>query len=145
MSEHPSLEDFPPPEGAAPAPLRQRLTQERINGYAAASGDHNPIHLDADFARAAGLPSTIAHGLLTLGVACAQVERWAQGQAWTSRVSCRFSAPLPSGQIVSGTPRVIPVDADLVTVELDAVSESGDRVLSRASLELRAFPPTRPT
>lgn len=39
--------------------------------YAAASGDHNPIHLDAEFARSVGLPDRILHGLWT----AAQVAR----------------------------------------------------------------------
>ncbi|HET9074263.1 MAG TPA: MaoC/PaaZ C-terminal domain-containing protein [Solirubrobacteraceae bacterium] len=39
--------------------------------YAAASGDHNPIHLDEAFARSVGLPGRILHGLWT----AAQVAR----------------------------------------------------------------------
>src|SRR5439155_1044546 len=49
-------------------PLQRRVTQAEIDAYAEASGDHNPIHVDADFARAVGLPGTIAHGLLELGI-----------------------------------------------------------------------------
>ncbi len=137
MSDQPQMTTFPPPEGEGPPPLRQRLTQERIVAYAEASGDHNPIHLDPDFARAVGLPSTIAHGLLTLGAACAEVELWAGQAAWAARVSCRFAAPVPSGQMLSGHPRVVESRADLVVVELDATAESDERVLTRASLELR--------
>lgn len=137
MSGQERLERFPPELGAKLPELRQRLSQERITAYAMASGDHNPIHLDPAYARAAGLPSTIAHGLFTMGVAAAQVELWAQGTAWTSRVSCRFSAPLPSGQEVTGRPRVVEATAELATVELEALSESGERVLGRASLTLQ--------
>lgn len=32
--------------------------------YAGASGDHNPIHIDIDFARRAGKPDVFAHGML---------------------------------------------------------------------------------
>lgn len=35
-----------------------------IDAFAAASGDHNPLHTDAEFARAAGFPDRIAHGML---------------------------------------------------------------------------------
>ena len=45
--------------------------------YAAASGDHNPIHLDEAFARSVGLPGRILHGLWT----AAQVARAASGAA----------------------------------------------------------------
>lgn len=136
MSGEEHLQRFPPELGAKLPELRQRLSQERITAYAMASGDHNPIHLDPEYARVAGLPSTIAHGLLTLGVAAAAVELWAQETAWTSRVSCRFSAPLPSGQEVTGRPRVVVATAELTTVELEALTESGERVLGRASLTL---------
>ena len=52
-------------------------------------------------------------------------------------MSCRFSAPLPSGQEVTGRPRVVEATAELATVELEALSESGERVLGRASLTLQ--------
>jgi acyl dehydratase len=44
--------------------------------YAAASGDHNPLHLDADVARAAGFERPVVHGMLTM--ACV-------GRLFTSR------------------------------------------------------------
>ncbi len=34
--------------------------------YAGASGDHNPIHVDLDFAKAAGFPDVFAHGMLVM-------------------------------------------------------------------------------
>ena len=33
--------------------------------FAGASGDHNPIHIDIDFARRAGMPDVFAHGMLS--------------------------------------------------------------------------------
>ena len=36
--------------------------------YAAASGDHNPIHQDEEVARSVGLPGVIAHGMFTLAL-----------------------------------------------------------------------------
>ncbi len=44
--------------------------------YAAASGDHNPLHLDADVARAAGFERPVVHGMWTM--ACV-------GRLFTSR------------------------------------------------------------
>ncbi len=35
--------------------------------FAGASGDHNPIHIDIDFARAAGMDDVFAHGMLGMG------------------------------------------------------------------------------
>lgn len=45
------------------------ISRVQIARYAGAVGDFNPIHLDEEFARAAGLPSVIAHGPLTLTLA----------------------------------------------------------------------------
>ena len=35
--------------------------------YAGASGDHNPLHIDTDYANEIGLPDVIAHGMLIMG------------------------------------------------------------------------------
>jgi acyl dehydratase len=45
--------------------------------YAGASGDHNPVHIDTDFAKKAGLPDVFAHGMLSFGVLSQVVTRWA--------------------------------------------------------------------
>lgn len=44
--------------------------------YAGASGDHNPAHIDSDFAREAGLPDVFAHGMLSFGVMARVVTQW---------------------------------------------------------------------
>ena len=43
------------------------VTRHRLALYCGASGDHNPIHVDIDFARAAGFPDVFAHGMLVMG------------------------------------------------------------------------------
>ena len=53
--------------GGQPLPVAERtLTRETIRAYADASGDHNPIHIDPEAAKAAGFPDVIAHGMLLL-------------------------------------------------------------------------------
>lgn len=44
------------------------MTQEKINLYSVVSRDENPIHMSEQAARDLGLSSTIAHGVLTLGL-----------------------------------------------------------------------------
>ncbi|MGA8206629.1 MAG: MaoC family dehydratase [Candidatus Dormiibacterota bacterium] len=137
MSVTSGLSRFPPSAGDQPPARRLVVTQELISSYADASGDHNPIHLDPTYARKAGLPSTIAHGLLTLGMACALVENWAAEAAWTSRVSCRFSTPVPVGEEVSCSALVTSVGSDSAEVDLRVVISNGERPLTRASVVLR--------
>ena len=46
--------DFPP------------ITRHRLALYCGASGDHNPIHVDIDFAKQAGFPDVFSHGMLVM-------------------------------------------------------------------------------
>jgi acyl dehydratase len=58
-------------EGDAIAELRVTPDAGLTKRYAEASGDPNPIHTDPEFAKSAGLPGCILHGLWTM----AQVAR----------------------------------------------------------------------
>jgi len=46
--------------------VKAPITAEQLKEYAAASGDNNPIHLDEKFARDAGFPSVIVHGMISM-------------------------------------------------------------------------------
>jgi acyl dehydratase len=45
-----------------------QISQDRINGFADATGDHQWIHVDEEKAKAGPFGSTIAHGFLTLSL-----------------------------------------------------------------------------
>lgn len=77
------------------------ITQEQVNRYAEVSDDHNPLHLDPDFARERGFSGTIAHGLLTLGLVSAALAEWL-GDSWAKggRLDARFSAPVVVGSVM---------------------------------------------
>jgi len=45
---------------------RGPVTREHLKAYADASLDFNPIHLDEQFAKEAGFPSVIVHGMLSM-------------------------------------------------------------------------------
>lgn len=69
--------------------------------YAAVSGDSNPIHLDREAARAAGLPGVVLHGLSTIAVgATFAVNELAAGDPTAlARLRVRFARPAPPGQM----------------------------------------------
>jgi acyl dehydratase len=123
-------------------PLDRTVTQEQVNAYADASGDNNPIHLDVDFARSVGLPGTIAHGLLEMGILTEAVARWAGGFERVVSVSCRFSKPLLPGATITCSGRVTDIDdaTGIAGLELSALSSSGDRVLSHGRATVRLPP-----
>jgi acyl dehydratase len=124
------------------APLSRTITQQHINAYADASGDHNPIHIDAEFAKMVGLPGTIAHGLLDLGILTEAVARWAGGYDRVASIACRFSKPLLPGDTIICAGHVAEVDESqhTATLELQATSDRGERVLTngRAVVRLQA-------
>ncbi|MBR1189558.1 MaoC family dehydratase [Bradyrhizobium sp. AUGA SZCCT0240] len=43
------------------------ISRHTLALYCGASGDHNPIHVDLDFAKAAGYPDVFTHGMLVMG------------------------------------------------------------------------------
>ena len=53
------------------------ITRTTLALFAGASGDHNPIHIDLDFARAAGQDDVFAHGMLTMAYIGRLLTGWA--------------------------------------------------------------------
>lgn len=80
-------------EGQALEPRTFTITRADLRAYAAASGDHNPIHSDEQVARSVGLPGVIAHGMYTLGLVGRAVSGWTGG-AEVVEVGCRFTKPV---------------------------------------------------
>jgi acyl dehydratase len=111
--------------------LAVTYTREQIASYADASGDRNPIHLDDDFARSVGLPGVIAHGMLQMGL----LARVAGDPARLRRLSCRFAGMVRPGDTVT-----FRASERGEQVELSAVNQDGEPVLTRASAELRPLP-----
>lgn len=62
--------------------------------FAGASGDHNPIHIDLDAAREAGLEDVFAHGMLSMAYLGRLVTSWAP-QSRLRSLSGRFTAITP--------------------------------------------------
>jgi acyl dehydratase len=56
------------------------ITRSMLALYAGASGDHNPVHIDIDFAKKAGMPDVFAHGMLSFGILSRVVTEWAGGE-----------------------------------------------------------------
>jgi acyl dehydratase len=69
------------------------VTRADLVRYAAASGDHNPIHQDEDVARSVGLPGVIAHGMYTMALAARAVGEWFPGAEVVS-LGCKFTNPV---------------------------------------------------
>jgi 3-hydroxybutyryl-CoA dehydratase len=105
--------------------------------YAAASGDFNPIHIDAEAAKAGGLPGVILQGLCTLSWAVEAVTKYLGDPRLISRVRVRFSRPVMLGDVVTFSGKVTAVEGGKVTVSVEAKNQKGDDVLKGAVVEAR--------
>ena len=124
--------------GDSVTPFSMTVSQGQVNAYAGASGDNNPIHLDPEFARSVGLPGTIAHGMLEMGILAEAIASWAGGNANLLSLSCRFSKPLLPGDTIICTGTVVSVDdSGVATLEVAASSDRGDRVLTNGRATVR--------
>lgn len=73
--------------------------------YAGASGDFNPLHHDEAYARAAGLPGVMAHGMLSAGLLASFVTRWF-GAGSVRRYKVRFREKVFPGDTLTAEGRI---------------------------------------
>ena len=78
--------------------ITKTVTQQNINLYAEASRDFNPVHINEEFARKAGLDGTIAHGMLILAYV-SEMMAAAFGKNWitSGKLDVRFKAAARPG------------------------------------------------
>ena len=74
--------------------------------FAGASGDHNPIHIDIDVARRAGMPDVFAQGMLGMAWIGRVVTGWAP-QSALRKLDARFQGITHLGNAVRCTGRVV--------------------------------------
>lgn len=84
----------------------KRLDEGDVRAFARASGDENPLHLDADYAAATRFGTRIAHGVLTLGVVSAALARLPGLVIYLSQ-SVRFVGPVAVGDRVTAVCEVV--------------------------------------
>ena len=91
------------------------IEQERIDGFADATDDHQWIHVDIDAAKRGPFGTTIAHGYLTLAL----VNKFLPDLVTVTDTSMavnygcekvRFPAPVPSGSRIRALGEIIAVD-----------------------------------
>ncbi len=79
--------------------------------FAGASGDHNPIHIDLDFARKAGMPDVFAHGMLVQAWLARMLTQWVPQQRIKS-LSVRFLGITQIGDVISCHGEVVEISQE---------------------------------
>lgn len=90
------------------------ITNQEVEAFAAISGDHNPLHLDPDYAATTPFGECIAHGMLTGALISAAIAMQLPGPGSVYlNQSLQFRAPVLLG--------------DTLTVTLEVTEKHGKR------------------
>ena len=111
--------------------IRKIITDKDIELFAAISTDHNPVHLDDEYARDTIFEGRIAHGMLTAGLISAVIGEQLPGHGtiYMSQ-NLKFLAPVRPGDLVHAEVKVVDMLIDKRRVKLDCRCEvNGKNVL----------------
>ncbi len=105
--------------------------------FAGASGDHNPIHIDLDFARGAGMKDVFAHGMLSMAYLGRALTEWVPQRQLLS-YGVRFAAITHLGDRICCRGKVVEMlehaGRPCARIELTATKSSGEVMLAGEAL-----------
>ena len=122
-------------EGTSLPEIKRSVTQEKINLYAQASKDFNPIHIDEDFAKKTPLGGTIAHGMLILAYV-SQMMTDAFGRSWLigGKLNVRFRTPARPGDTITVSGQIRGIEKsegeNLITCGVLCQNQNGESVIT---------------
>ena len=100
--------------------LDKVVTDQDIEMFAQVSTDHNPVHLDDDYAQDTIFEGRIAHGMLTAGLISAVIGEQLPGHGTVYMgQTLKFLAPVRPGDMVRAEVEVIGIDPAKRRVQLD--------------------------
>ena len=110
--------------------LRKTVTDRDIALFAEVSTDHNPVHLDDNYARDTIFEGRIAHGMLTAGLISAVIGEQlpGHGSVYLGQ-SLRFMAPVRPGDTVEAHVTVTAIDHAKRRVTLETHCAVGKTVV----------------
>lgn len=111
--------------------LHKVITDQDIEMFAQVSTDHNPVHLDDDYARDTIFAGRIAHGMLTAGLISAVIGEQLPGHGTVYMgQTLKFLAPVRPGDMVYAEVTVSEIDPSRRRVKLDChCAVDGKKVL----------------
>lgn len=113
------------------------VTDELIRHFAEVSGDHNPIHLDDEFARGTRFGQRIAHGMLSGAFISAVLgNEFRERKIVYLSQTMRFTAPTFIGDEITTTATVTAIreEKGIVTLRTECRKQSGELTLTGEAL-----------
>ena len=115
------------------------ITRSTLALYAGASGDHNPMHIDLDFAKEAGMKDVFAHGMLIMAYLGRAVTNIVP-QSNLKNFNVRFSSITNIGDILTCSGEVNKIDKNnskkTIVLDLIVSDEFGDiKISGEATIE----------
>jgi len=110
--------------------ISKTITDAEIDMYAQVSEDHNPLHLDEEYAKGTMFKGRIAHGMLTSALLSAIIGEQLPGHgAIYMSQNLKFLAPVRPGDHVTATVTVAEITPEKKRVRLDCACRVGDKLV----------------
>ncbi|WP_424932681.1 MaoC family dehydratase [Amaricoccus macauensis] len=110
--------------------LSKTIGDKEIEMFAELSTDHNPVHLDDDYARDTIFEGRIAHGMLTAGLISAVIGEQLPGHGTVYlKQDLKFLAPVRPGDRVEAVVSVKDIDHSKRRVALECLCRVGNTVV----------------
>ena len=113
--------------------ISKEVTDELIRKFADVSGDHNPIHLDEEFAAKTRFGKRIAHGMLGASFISAVLGyKLSENKVIYLSQTLKFTAPVYIGDTVTAkaTVKEIREDKPVVTIETTCENQNGEMLIT---------------
>jgi len=112
------------------ATFAKKVTEDLIRTFAEVCGDHNPVHLDAEFAKTTIFKERIAHGMLGASFISTAigVHLPGPGTIYLGQ-NLKFKAPVKINDTVTAKVEVISIDMEKRRATLKTTATVGDTVV----------------
>ncbi|CAN5578201.1 MaoC family dehydratase [soil metagenome] len=105
----------------------REVTDELIRNFAELSGDHNPIHLDEDYAATTRFGRRIAHGMLSGAFISAILgDEFGEKKIVYLSQTMKFKAPVFIGDVITTTATVTKLRPEKELVFLSTICTNQD-------------------
>jgi 3-hydroxybutyryl-CoA dehydratase len=117
--------------------IENTVSQQDVIDFARVSGDHNPLHLDEEYAKTTQFKTRIAHGALTASYISAVLGNDLPGPGSVFMdLSLKFVRPVKIGDTVVSTAEVVEMEERGYRVTLAVKGEVNGKIVMRGEAKV---------